>query len=395
MGRLTEAKIRSISKAGRYGDGDCLFLNVTKANTKSWVVRLKIRNGARRDLGIGPHALLSLKEARLRAWEYRKQAFNGHDPLAERQHATLPTFEEVAKRYYEENKPRWKAGRHRERWLDVLKLYALPKIGKTPVDRLGREDVLKVLMPIWSHKPESGRKLRQRIRLILEWCQGHGYIDGNPAGEVINGALPAMPAVKEHHRALPYEQVPEALEKIAGCRSALSVKLCLRFLILTASRSSEARQGTWSEIDVEKALWVIPPSRMKTQHEHRVPLSDEAMRVLERARAVDDGSGLLFPSPRKKGEAFSYMTMAKLLDTAGLLEKTVVHGFRSSFRDWAEEQTSCDYAVKEQALAHAVGSSIERAYTRTDLLAKRRRLMQQWSDYVTRAPRQQIVSLHR
>ena len=393
MGRLTEAKIKALHKAGRYRDGDCLFLNVTASGTRSWVVRVKIRNGPRRDLGIGPYPLLGLKEARIRAWEYRKQAFNGMDPLGERKKSAIPTFQHVARQYYEENKPRWKAGRHTDQWLQVVEKYAVPVFGRKPVDRLDQDDMLDVLRPIWTTIPESARKLRQRLRLILKWCQAHRYVKENVAGEVIEGALAPMPSIKTHHRSLPYEAVGAALERIEESGASLSAKLCLRFLILTATRSQEARGLRWQEIDAAKRLCIIPASRMKTNHEHHVPLSDEAVRVLDRARVLEDGSGIVFPSPRKKGEALSAMTLTGLLDVMGLLDKTVVHGFRSSFRTWSEEQTNADFAVKEQALAHQVGSSIERAYTRTDLLARRRVLMQRWSDYLTRKTPAQVINL--
>ncbi len=393
MGHLTEAKIKALHQAGRYRDGDCLFLNVTASGTRSWVVRLKIRHGPRRDLGIGPYPLLSLKEARLRAWELRKQVFHGIDPLGERKKSAMPTFQHVARQYYEENKPRWKPGRHTERWLQVVEKYALPVFGHKPVDRLDQDDILAVLRPIWTTIPESARKLRQRLRLILKWCQAHRYVKENVAGEVIDGALAPMPAVRAHHRSLPYEAVGAALETIEASTSCLSAKLCLRFLILTATRSQEARGMRWQELDTAKRLWIIPASRMKTNHEHHVPLSDEAVRVLDRARVLEEGSGFVFPSPRKKGDALSVMTLTWLLDTTGLLDKTVIHGFRSSFRTWSEEQTTADFAVKEQALAHQVGSSVERAYTRTDLLAKRRVLMQRWSDYLTRNAPAQVINL--
>ena len=394
MGCLTEAKIKALHQAGRYRDGDCLFLNVTPAGTRSWVVRVKLRHGPRRDLGIGPYPLLSLKEARIRAWEYRKQAFNGVDPLGERKRAAMPTFQHVARQYYEENKPRWKAGRNTDQWLRAVEKYALPVFGHKPVDRLDQDDILAVLRPIWTTIPETARKLRQQLRVILKWCQAHRYVKENVAGDVIAGALAPMPSIQAHHRSLPYEAVGAALERIEASGASVSAKLCLRLLILTATRSQEARGMRWQELDTEKRLWTIPASRMKTNHEHHVPLSDEAMRVLDRARILEDGSGFVFPSQRKKGDALCVTTLTRLLATTGLLDQTVVHGFRSSFRTWSEEQTHADFAVKEQALAHQVGSSIERAYTRTDLLTKRRRLMQQWSDYITSAPRQQVVSLH-
>ena len=393
MGRLTEATIKSIQKAGRYRDGDCLFLNVTAAGTRSWVVRLKIRHGPRRDLGIGPYPLLGLKEARLRAWELRKQVFHGLDPLSERKKSALPTFQHVARQYYEANKPRWKPGRHTERWLQVVEKYAFPAFGHTPVDRLDQDDILAVLRPIWTTIPEAARRLRHRLRVILKWCQAHRYVTENVAGDVIDGALAPMPAIRAHHRSLPYEAVGAALATIDASTSCGAAKLCLRFLILTATRSQEARGLRWQELDLAKRLWTIPASRMKTNHEHHVPLSEEAMRVLARARGLADGSDLVFPSPQKPGEALSAMTLTRLLATTGLLDQTVVHGFRSSFRTWSEEQTTADFAVKEQALAHQVGSAVERAYTRTDLLAKRRVLMQRWSDYLTRNAPAHVITL--
>ena len=393
MGRLTEAKIKTLHQAGRYRDGDCLFLNVTAAGTRSWVVRVKIRHGPRRDLGIGPYPLLGLKEARLRAWELRKQVFNGLDPLGERKKSAMPTFQHVARQYYEDNKPRWKPGRHTERWLQVVEKYAFPAFGHTPVDRLDQDDILAVLRPIWTTIPEAARRLRHRLRVILKWCQAHRYAKENVAGDVIDGALAPMPAIRAHHRSLPYEAVGAALATIDASTSCGAAKLCLRFLILTATRSQEARGTRWQEIDTEKRLWTIPASRMKTNHEHHVPLSEEAMRVVARARDLADGSDLVFPSPQKPGDALSAMTLTRLLATTGLLAQTVVHGFRSSFRTWSEEQTTADFAVKEQALAHQVGSAVERAYTRTDLLARRRVLMQRWSDYLTKNAPAQVITL--
>ena len=393
MGRLTEAKIKALHQAGRYRDGDCLFLNVTASGTRSWVVRLKIRHGPRRDLGIGPYPLLGLKEARLRAWELRKQVFHGVDPLGERKKSAMPTFQHVARQYYEANKPRWKPGRHTERWLQVVEKYAFPAFGHTPVDRLDQDDMLAVLRPIWTTIPEAARRLRHRLRVILKWCQAHRYVTANVAGDVIDGALAPMPSIRAHHRSLPYEAVGAALDTIEASASCLSAKLCLRFLILTATRSQEARGLRWQELDLAKRLWTIPASRMKMNHEHHVPLSEEAMRVLDRARVLEDGSDLVFPSPQKPGEALSAMTLTRLLATTGLLDQTVVHGFRSSFRTWSEEQTTADFAVKEQALAHQVGSAVERAYTRTDLLARRRVLMQRWSDYLTRNAPAQVITL--
>ena len=226
------------------------------------------------------------------------------------------------------------------------------------------------------------RKLRQRIRAVLAWAQAHGHVEHNFAGEPINGALPSMPAVKSHFRALPYQEIASALDTVEASGASMAAKLCLRFLILTASRSGEARSATWAEIDEDARLWVIPGSRMKGGAEHRQPLSDAAMIVLDQARVLDDGSRLVFPSPVRRGRPLSDMALTKLLRDVALADRATVHGFRTCFRTWASEKTSADHAVMELSLAHAVGSSVERAYARSDLLAKRRRLLDQWGRFV-------------
>lgn len=393
MAKLTALTVKNLSEPGRYGDGDTLFLVVGDTGRKTWLQRITI-NGRRCDIGLGSWPVTTLERARRKAFENRVLVSEGKDPLAEKRKELCPTFEEASKRYYEENLPTWKEGKSASVWLNVLRVYAFPKFGKIRVNRLTREDVLKTLIPVWTKKPEMARKLRQRIRVVLQWCQAHGYVDLNVAGEVIEGALPSMPSVNAHHRALPYEELATALDTIEGSGSALSVKLCLRFVIVTVCRSVEARGATWAEIDAEKQVWTIPPERMKTKREHNVPLSSEALRVLEQAKGLRDKSDLLFPSPARKGKPLSDMAMWRLLDNTGLAEKCVVHGFRTTFRVWAEEQTSFDYAVKEQALAHAVGSSVERSYSRSDLLQKRRVLMEQWSRYVTGEGQAKVIPLH-
>ena len=274
-----------------------------------------------------------------------------------------------------------------------MKKHVLPVIGEIRVDRIGREDVLRILTPIWTSTPDIARKQRNRIRAVLSWCQAHGFIEHNVAGEMINGALPTMLAVKAHYRALPYKEVSAALETIDASNASLAARLCLRFLVLTATRSGEARGALWSEIDFEATEWRIPASRMKAGAEHRIPLSGAALAVLEQAQVLRDGSDLIFPSSTKPGTPMSDMTLTKVLRTTGLAEKATVHEFRSSFRDWAGECTHTAHAVMELSLAHAVGSSVEQAYARSDLLAKRRRLIEQWAAYVT-LNEAEVVKLH-
>jgi len=397
MGKLTFGKLRALNEPGLYGDGGTLFLKVSPGGSKSWVQRFTIK-GKRHDVGLGGWPVVSLQEARERAFDNRRAVAHGRDPLAEKQKASkaaaVPTFRAVARKYYEENLPRWKAGRHTDRWLQVVEKYAFPVFGDVPVDRVGREDVLRMLTPIWTAKPEYARKLRHRVRLILDWCQAHGYVHTNIAGEQIGDALPSMPSVKEHHRSLPYAEVSQALDLIEASGASLSAKLCLRFLILTAVRPSEARNATWDEINWETKTWTIPAGKMKAKAEHRVPLSREAMQVLERASRVRGESPLIFPSSLKRAKPLSDMTLTKLLRDVGLREKTVPHGFRSSFRTWAGEQTNSPTPVIELCLAHSVGNAIEKAYTRSDLLQKRQRLMQEWGRYVTGEGRANVVPLH-
>ncbi|MCE2491076.1 MAG: tyrosine-type recombinase/integrase, partial [Alphaproteobacteria bacterium] len=351
-----------------------------------WVQRISI-DGRRREIGLGSFPAIGLAQARGLAAANRTAVAEGRDPLAEKREtkrkAAIPTFREAAKRTFEANRPRWRNGKHTVSWWQTLERHAFPILGDMPVDRIGREDVLQVLTPIWSVRMETARRVRQRIRTILRWCMAHGYVEHNAAGEAIDGALPPMPRLRAHLRAMPYQEVAAALATVEASRASLASKLCLRFLVLTAARSGEARGATWDEIDQDTGEWRIPGSRMKAGVEHRVPLSDAALELLEQARVLRDGSGLIFPSSVKAGHPMSDMTLTQVLRKTGLAERSTVHGFRSAFRDWAAECTSAPHAVMELSLAHAVGSSVEQAYARSDLIEKRRVLMQAWADFVT------------
>ncbi len=264
----------------------------------------------------------------------------------------------------------------------MMERHALPSLGSLRIDRVRRMEVLDVLTPIWTCKPETARRIRQRLRRIFAWALAHGFIDHNPAGEVIDGALPPMPAVRQHFRALPYIETGEALRKVDESPASLSSKLCFKFLVLTAARSGEARGAQWKEVDLEGAVWTIPGERMKGGVEHRVPLSRQAMEVLSGAPILRDGSGLVFPSPTMAGRELSNMTLTKILRSTGLAERATCHGFRTSFRTWTLEQTNAPWAVAEAALAHGLGNGVEKSYARSDLFERRRGLMQAWADYV-------------
>ena len=389
MARLTATKVQAITKPGRYGDGGTLFLNVARGGTKSWMQRVTI-DGKRRDMGLGAYPVVSLAKARRRAFENRVAIADGRDPLAEKRRTAIPTFWQAAEQTFEANKPRWRNARHSAGWWQTLERHAMPRLGNMLVDRIGREDVLAVLTPIWSTRMETARRVRQRIRTVLGWAMAHGFIEHNVV-DAIAGALPAMPAVKEHFRALPYQEVQAALATVEASQASLAVKLCFRFTVLTAARSGEAREAVWSEIDLAVREWRIPGTRMKSGAEHRVPLSHAALAVLEQARTLNDESDLLFPSPLKKGRPLSNMTMTKLLRDVKLAERATVHGFRSSFRDWCAE-TGKPRELAEASLAHAVGG-VEGAYFRSDLMKQRRRLMEDWARYLTGA-RADVVRLH-
>ena len=380
--RLSAAKVKAIKKPGMHGDGNGLYLRVTGSGSRSWMQRIVI-HGRRRDMGLGSYPAIGLAEARALALANKALVSAGRDPLAERHRANVPSFREAAKKVYEANLPRWRNGKHTVNWWGSLELHAFPVIGDVKVDRIRRSDVLAVLEPIWAVRPETARRVRQRIRTILRWCEAHDYCAGNAAGEALNGALPPMPRLKAHHRALAYREVAEALETVDASDASLAAKLCLRFLVLTAARSGEARGAVWDEIDEDAREWRIPAGRMKGGVQHRVPLSGPALAALEQASQLRDDSALIFPSPVRPGHPMSDMTLTKVLRTTGLAERATVHGFRSTFRDWASECTNAPHAVMELSLAHAVGSSVEQAYARSDLVAKRRALMDQWGRFVT------------
>ena len=380
--KITATEAKSIKTPGFYRAGETLYLNVAPGGSKSWIQRITI-NRKRRNIGLGGYPTVSLAEARDKAFQNRKLARSGGDPLKEKQKAKLPSFEQAAEKTFETNRARWRSEKTAKNWKQGMKKHVLPVIGELRVDQIGREDVLRILIPIWTTKPEVARKQRNRIRAVLSWCQAYGFIEHNVAGEMIDGALPAMPAIKEHFRALPYQEVPAALETVEASGASLASKLCFRFVVLTATRSGEARGATWSEIDLETKEWRIPAIRMKAGIEHRVPLSDAALAVLEQAQILRDGSDLIFPSSVKRGRPLSDMALTKVLRTTGLAKLTTIHGLRSSYRDFASECTNAAHAVMELSLAHKVGPAVEQAYARSDLLAKRRQLAEQWATYVT------------
>ena len=383
MAKLTIALVKALTRPGRYGDGATLYLFITPGGTKSWVQRVTI-GGRRCDIGLGAFPTISLARARQLAAANRTLIAEGGDPLAVKRKAETPTFREAAERTFEANRTRWRSAKVAANWMQSLERYAFPILGSVRVDQIGREPLLRVLTPIWTSKPETGRKVRQRIRTILSWAQAHGFVEHNLAADAISGALPAQKAVQAHFRALPYAELAAALVDIEASNAGSAAKLCLRWVILTAVRSGEARGTRWSEIDIEAKEWRIPAERMKSAADHVVPLSDAAMAVLDETEKLREvRSDLVFPSPARPGQTLSDATLTKVLRTVGLADRATVHGFRATFRTWASECTSTPHAIMEAALAHRVPDSTERAYSRSDYRNQRRTLMQRWGDYVT------------
>ena len=378
MPKLNARKVETTLEPGMHGDGGGLYLRVGPTGSKSWILRTAVY-GKRRELGLGSAALVSLKEARETAHVLRKIARSGGDPDTARSKETF-TFDAAAKLVYENLLPTWRNKKHAETWIASINRYARPRIGNRPLETIGTADILAILSPIWTEKNETAKRLKQRIGTVFDWAKGAGhYPNENP----VNGLKKALPAVKRqqvHLAAMDWRKLPEFMSELS-IRESVSA-LTLEFIILTAARSGEARGARWSEIS--NNVWTVPAERMKRGVAHRVPLSDEAIIVLDKVRGLDDE--LVFPSvktgPQGETRAQSVMVFKSLLKRMKQ-EGFTVHGFRSTFRDWCSESAYADREVAEAALSHATGSEVERSYARSDLFDRRRILMDAWGRYTT------------
>lgn len=381
---LTAVQVRAIREPGRHADGNGLYLVVDPSGAKRWLLRTIVR-GKRRDIGLGGVALVSLAEAREKALAMRKLARAGGDPLAERrrERRVVPTFEEAADTVHAEHAASWKNGKHAAQWKNTLVEYAFPVLGRMRVDHIEAPDVLKVLAPIWLAKPETARRVRQRIGTVMDWAKAAGHQSGSNPVDGIEKGLPKQPDRNDHHAALPYAQVPDFLRQLRASDAGEAVRLAFEFLILTAARTGEVVAARWSEIDPEARLWTIPAERMKVGREHKVPLADRCLDILAQARKLSDGKGFVFPG-RSVGKPLSNMVF--LMALRRMEVAVTAHGFRSSFRDWASERTNVPREVCEMALAHVVDNKTEAAYRRGDLLEKRRELMATWTAYAATLP---------
>ncbi|TAK78559.1 MAG: site-specific integrase [Aquabacterium sp.] len=388
--KLGALEVSRLTKPGMHAVGEVpgLYLQVVESGARTWVLRVNVA-GKRREMGLGGYPAVTLADARLRAREEREKADKGVDPIEERlaarralkvAQAAALTFEQAAGKYIEAHEAGWKNAKHGQQWRNTLAQHAYPVMGDTPVREVSLHHVLTTLEPIWRKRTETASRLRGRIELVLDWATARGLREGlNPArwrGH-LDKLLPQPGKVAKvtHHPAIPLANITKFmkdLQQVPGTGAK-----ALEFTILTAARSGEVRGATWSEIDLKAAVWTVPAGRMKASREHRVPLSEAAVKLLE---SLPEGKGdsLVFESPR--GGQLSDMTLTAVMRR--MKAEGVPHGFRSTFRDWAAEKTNYPREVAEMALAHTIGDKVEAAYRRGDLFEKRRHMMQEWADFL-------------
>jgi len=387
--RLTVREVETKRNPGYYVDGGGLYLQVGAAGGKSWVFRFTL-NGRTREMGLGPLNARGLAEARREAAKCRALLLEKIDPLEARNAADADgallaarskTFKDCAEAYIKAHRNGWKNAKHAAQWTNTLQTYAYPKLGALPVSKVDTGLVLQVLEPIWNAKPETATRLRGRIESVLDWARVRGLRDGNNPAQWrghLDKLLPKRSKVAKvnHHPALPYLDSAGFMKSLRQ-QDGVAAK-ALELIILTATRTGEAIGAKWDEFDLAKGIWTIPAERMKAKREHKIPLSNAAIAVLKDMKRVV-GNAHAFPGART-GKPISNMACLKLLERMKR-EDLTVHGFRSTFRDWAAERTSFPREVAEAALAHTIGDKVEAAYRRGDLFDKRRRLMEAWAEF--------------
>lgn len=386
INRLNARKVDTLKRPGRHADGNGLYLVVREGGAKAWCLILNI-NGKRRELGLGPLSAVSLADARAKrdeALRLRQQGLDPTDVWARNvDDDGAPSFGSFALDFIAGKENGWRNEKHRQQWRSTLKTYAAPIWG-TPVDEVSADDVLAILKPIWVPKAETAKRVRGRIERVLDAAKVKKLRSGeNPArwkGNLEHLLPPQRKGPKQHHPAMPYEEAPAFFRRLQE-EASVSAK-ALQFTILTAARTGEAIGATWQEIDLEKALWTVPASRMKAAKEHQVPLSAAALKVLKSLKHDRDAEDPVFPAQSGK-KPLSNMAMLMLLRRMKV-DEFIVHGFRSTFRDWAGDKTDFAREVVEHALAHTIGSEVERAYRRGHALEKRRELMGAWGNFLAR-----------
>ncbi|MGF9760635.1 integrase arm-type DNA-binding domain-containing protein [Microvirga sp. 0TCS3.31] len=385
---LSARTVATLTKPGRHSDGGGLYLNITASGARSWVFMWKT-DGKRREMGLGALRDVPLAKARERAAEVRQKLADGLDPIAARDNKPkVMTFGEAADALIESMSSSWRNEKHRAQWTMTLTAYCAP-LRPRPVTEIGTEDVLKVLQPLWTAKPETASRLRGRIERVFDFARARGQGSGeNPArwrGH-LDAVLPKRARLtRGHHKAMPFDEVP-AFMKALREREGIAPR-ALEFAILTAARSGEVMGARWGEFDLQARVWTVPAARMKAAKEHRVPLSARAVEILQdmQQKRLSD---LVFPGT-KPGRPLSVMALEMVLRRMKV--DVTVHGFRSAFRDWTGERTHFPREVAEAALAHLVGDAVERAYRRGDALEKRRELMDAWANFLEGQPQRNVL----
>ena len=399
---LTDAAARKLDPGSKpRQDGTVKGLQLIPSRQKGqgkWNLRfISPVTGKRRDMGLGRYPEVSVAAARRAASEARDVLAAGGDPLEVRRTAKLercmeismPSFEQAGRQTFEELKPGFKNAKHIQQWIGTLETYVFPKLGRRPVNELRASDFAEALWPIWLSKPETASRVRQRCDTVMNWCAAHNYIIASPV-QNMDRLLPRQKGKRErvqHHPAVPWRDLPAFAERVLRTGKPTMGKLALEFLILTATRSGEVRHMEWWEIDWGRAIWTIPKERMKAGVVHRVPLPPRAIEILAIRRREEGFSSFVFPS--RNGKPLSDMALTKALRDANVHSDipgriATVHGFRSSFRDWASE-SGCPREVAERALAYTISSATEAAYLRTDLLEPRRNMLESWGIFCRRA----------
>jgi len=378
---LSALKVKNLKAAGRYVDGNGLYLVVDATGAKRWLLRIVVQ-GRRRDMGLGSATLVSLAEARQAAIKYRKIARDGGDPFEERRakQTSVPTFAEAARHVHAASKSTWKNPKHAQQWINTLETYAIPHIGKMHVDQVKSADILRVLSPIWLVKAETARRVRQRLKAVFDWASTAGFrTEENPVVGIERG-LPRQNAKPKHHAAMAYAEVPAFVRQLQrNDPRGIIARRALELLILTASRTSEVLKAQWSEVNFQTRVWTVPAERMKAGVEHRIPLSPRSLELLTEVRSLNLAGELIFPGARA-GRPMSNMVFTTSLKRMNM--PVTAHGFRSSFRDWVAETTDFPNELAEMALAHTIGNKVEAAYRRGDMMDRRRKLMDAWDGFL-------------
>jgi integrase len=395
INQLSTRSVATLKESGLYGDGNGLYLRVTPETTRSWMFRYMIA-GKARTMGLGSTAVVSLAEAREAAIDLRRQIHRGVDPLEARrleverlriENGNAQTFKDCAEAYITAHKVGWRNAKHAAQWTSTLETYVYPEIGGRPVQAIDTAAIMRILDPIWSLKPETANRVRGRTECVLDWATARKLRSGeNPArwrGH-LDKLLPARSKVRkvEHHSALPYTGMADFMARVRQ-QSGISA-LALEFSILTAARTGEVVGATWLEVDLDKKLWIVPAERMKAGKLHRVALSEAAISVLQQMEELKQGDFVF--SGTRPNTHLSNMSLLQLLKRMNRSDITV-QGFRSTFSDWAAEQTEYPRDLVEMALAHTIGNRAEAAYRRGDMLERRQKLMDDWAAYCQREPR--------